>query len=104
MVGIHEGGHLPFHLPISPSSIVAGQPNRVTVALNNTLSTTSIPPGFLQTNAAGRTVQKLQMDFFHYAGLHRQVGRADPWLELSGRHHVCFTRAGSALHDTPHLP
>ena len=47
--------------------------NRLTISLNNTLTTTSIPPGFVQTNVAGRRIQRLQMDFFHYAGLHRQV-------------------------------
>ena len=72
-VGEHEGGHLPFHLPLDPSIVEFGRPNRLTIALNNTLSTTTIPPGFVQTNVAGRRIQRLQMDFFHYAGLHRQV-------------------------------
>ena len=73
-VGEHEGGHLPFHLPLdTPGAVDFGRANRLTIAVNNTLSTTSIPPGFVQTNAAGRRIQRLQMDFFHYAGLHRQV-------------------------------
>ena len=72
-VGEHEGGHLPFHLQLDPSVVGFGRSNRLTIALNNTLTTTTIPPGFVQTNAAGRRIQRLQMDFFHYAGLHRQV-------------------------------
>ena len=72
-VGEHEGGHLPFHLQLDPSIIGFGRSNRLTIALNNTLTMTTIPPGFVQTNAAGRRIQRLQMDFFHYAGLHRQV-------------------------------
>lgn len=72
-LGEHEGGHLPFHLPLDPLHAQFGRSNRLTIALNNTLSTTTIPPGFVQVNAAGRRIQRLQMDFFHYAGLHRQV-------------------------------
>ena len=72
-LGEHRGGHLPFHLQLDPSSTEYGRSNRLTIALNNTLTTTTIPPGFVQTNIAGRKIQRLQMDFFHYAGLHRQV-------------------------------
>ena len=72
-VGQHEGGHLPFHLPLDPSVLKFSGRNRVTIALNNTLTATTIPPGFTQKNIAGRTIQRLQMDFFNYAGLHRSV-------------------------------
>ena len=72
-IGEHEGGHLPFHLPLENGVVEWGRANRLTIALNNTLTTTTIPPGFVQTNIAGRRVQRLQMDFFNYAGLHRQV-------------------------------
>jgi beta-glucuronidase len=72
-IGEHEGGHLPFHLPLDNSIVDFARANRLVIALNNTLSTTSIPPGFVQTNVAGRRIQRLQMDFFHYSGLHRQV-------------------------------
>ena len=72
-VGEHEGGHLPFHLPLEQLHLNFGRPNRLTIAVNNTLSTTTIPPGIVQVNAAGRRIQRLQMDYFNYAGLHRQV-------------------------------
>ena len=74
-VGEHEGGHLPFHLPIDPLTVAFGKANRLTIAVNNTLTATSVPPGVVQTNVAGRRLQRLQMDFFNYAGIQRQARR-----------------------------
>ena len=54
-IGSHEGGHLPFHLPLNPLHVNFGKSNRLTIAVNNTLSTTTIPPGFVQVNAADLT-------------------------------------------------
>lgn len=71
--GEHEGGHLPFHLPLDNLGIAFGKSNRLTVAVNNTLTPTTVPAGYVQVNAAGRRVQRLQMDFFNYAGIHRPV-------------------------------
>ena len=73
LVGEHEGGHLPFHLPLDPTLVAFGRASRLTIAVNNTLHATTIPPGWVQTNVAGRRVQRLQMDFFNYAGIQRQV-------------------------------
>lgn len=45
----HEGGHLPFEADIS--SVVQGSPGtlcRITVALNNTLTPHTLPPGSIQ--------------------------------------------------------
>ena len=53
-VGEHEGGHLPFHLPLESYILNFGRSNRVTIAVNNTLHATTVPPGWIQTNAAGR--------------------------------------------------
>mmetsp|Transcript_15107 Transcript_15107/g.32091 ORF Transcript_15107/g.32091 Transcript_15107/m.32091 type:complete len:714 (+) Transcript_15107:902-3043(+) len=72
-VGAHEGGHLPFHLPLEPFNLNFGKTNRLTIAVNNTLTPTTLPAGYVQINAAGRRVQRLQMDFFNYAGIQRQV-------------------------------
>ena len=84
-VGEHEGGHLPFHLQLEPMVVNFGKRNRITIAVNNTLTATTIPPGYIQVNAAGRRVQRLQMDFFNYAGLQRNVQLyttpADSYLE-----------------------
>ena len=68
----HDGGHLPFGADVTASA-APGVALRVTVALNNTLSPVTLPPGSVSTNNAGRTVQNVQMDFFNYAGIHRPV-------------------------------
>ncbi|KFR13652.1 Beta-glucuronidase, partial [Opisthocomus hoazin] len=76
----HEGGHLPFEADIS--SIVQGSPGipcRITVALNNTLTPYTLPPGSIQyMNDKTRYpknyfVQNTRFDFFNYAGIHRPV-------------------------------
>ncbi|BFZ04367.1 hypothetical protein BsWGS_07406 [Bradybaena similaris] len=75
----HEGGHLPFEVDVRTVLKFDG-PNYVTVAVNNTLTPTTLPPGSIQyQNDAtkyppGYFVQNLyQMDFFNYAGIHRHV-------------------------------
>lgn len=40
----HSGGHLPFETEVT-SKLLKGVPNRVTVAVNNTLTPTTLPPG-----------------------------------------------------------
>jgi beta-glucuronidase len=74
----HEGGHLPFEGEVL-SLLKFGVPNYVTVAVNNTLTPTTLPPGTIQYQTdtskypPGYFVQNLQMDFFNYAGIHRHV-------------------------------
>ena len=73
----HSGGHLPFEGEIT-ENVTAGKPNRVTVAINNTLSPHTLPPGTLSFGGPpeypkGYMVQHIQADFFNYAGLHRPV-------------------------------
>ena len=60
-----------------------GEEARVTVVVNNELSWTSIPPGFVQELEDGRRVQQYFHDFFNYAGLHRSV-----WLYATPHVHV----------------
>ncbi|XP_024060726.1 beta-glucuronidase [Terrapene carolina triunguis] len=76
----HEGGHLPFEADIS--KIVQGSPGalcRITIALNNTLTPQTLPPGSIQfmTDESkyprGYFVQNTRFDFFNYAGIHRPV-------------------------------
>ena len=43
----HDGGHLPFEGQVNAAVNVDGV-NRVTVAVNNTLLPTSLPPGSLE--------------------------------------------------------
>ncbi|XP_053376581.1 beta-glucuronidase-like [Mercenaria mercenaria] len=74
----HEGGHLPFEAEVTQMLQVNGE-NYVTVAINNTLSPTTLPPGATEYKTdpekypPGYFVQNLQMDFFNYAGIHRHV-------------------------------
>ncbi|XP_077867014.1 beta-glucuronidase-like [Saccoglossus kowalevskii] len=75
---MHDGGHLPFESEIT-DIVLYGKSNRLTVAVNNTLSPHSLPPGTIEYKTdrnkypAGYFVQNLQMDFFNYAGIQRPV-------------------------------
>ncbi|XP_077995445.1 beta-glucuronidase-like [Glandiceps talaboti] len=74
----HDGGHLPFEVEIS-AKLLYGESNRITAAVNNTLSPHTLPPGTIEYKTdknkypPGYFVQNLQMDFFNYAGIHRPV-------------------------------
>ncbi|KAM9058294.1 beta-glucuronidase isoform 2-T2 [Megaptera novaeangliae] len=79
-VAEHEGGHLPFEADIS--KLVQSGPLsscRITIAINNTLSPHTLPPGTIlyKTDTSkypkGYFVQNTNFDFFNYAGLHRTV-------------------------------
>ena len=72
----HSGGHLPFESDIT--NLTSAGKNLITVAINNTLSPHTLPPGTLFFGGLpefpeGYVVQNLQFDFFNYAGLHRPV-------------------------------
>ncbi|XP_032184612.1 beta-glucuronidase isoform X1 [Mustela erminea] len=76
----HEGGHLPFEADIS--KLVQSGPLsscRITIAINNTLTPHTLPPGTIlhRTDTSkypkGYFVQNTNFDFFNYAGLHRPV-------------------------------
>ncbi|TNN64997.1 Beta-glucuronidase [Liparis tanakae] len=76
----HKGGHLPFEAEIGallrkdPT-----QPCRITIAVNNTLSVDTLPPGSIKymndktKYPDGYFVQSIFFDFFNYAGIHRSV-------------------------------
>ncbi|XP_046565754.1 beta-glucuronidase-like [Haliotis rubra] len=74
----HDGGHLPFEEEIN-SYLTFGGSNRVTIAVNNTLTPHTLPPGSITYKTdrsrypAGYFVQNVQMDFFNYGGIHRHV-------------------------------
>lgn len=78
----HEGGYTPFEADVT-QHLRAGEEVRVTVVVNNELSWTSIPPGYVQELDDGRRVQQYFHDFFNYAGLHRSV-----WLHTTPRMHL----------------
>ena len=78
----HEGGYTPFEADVT-EHVRAGEEARVTVVVNNELSWTSIPPGYVQELDDGRRAQQYFHDFFNYAGLHRSV-----WLHATPRTHI----------------
>lgn len=66
-------GHLPFDVEIT-SSVVLGEKNRVTVAVDNTLLQTSVPQGKVENMRSDNgtvRVQTYSFDFSNYAGIHR---------------------------------
>ncbi|ELR23147.1 glucuronidase, beta, putative [Acanthamoeba castellanii str. Neff] len=73
----HAGGHLPFEADIT--QLVKGTArSRLTVAVNNTLTPFTLPPGNVRVEHGprypkGYTVQETHFDFFNYAGIDREV-------------------------------
>ncbi|KAF7665609.1 hypothetical protein LDENG_00136470 [Lucifuga dentata] len=76
----HKGGHLPFEAEIG--DIIRKTPGvstRITIAINNTLTLETLPPGTIQymndrsKYPEGYFVQNFAFDFFNYAGIHRPV-------------------------------
>lgn len=68
----HIGGYTPFEADIT-DLVKPGQKFRLTVAVNNTLTWHTIPPGKVEHLENGKKVQHYQHDFFNYAGLARSV-------------------------------
>src|SRR4051794_12653900 len=96
-VAEHEGGYTPFEADVT-GLVQAGEEVRVTVVVNNELSWSSIPPGYVQEFDDGRRAQRYFHDFFNYAGLHRSV-----WLHATPRLHVSDVTIGTAIEDTAGL-
>ncbi|XP_047235654.1 beta-glucuronidase [Girardinichthys multiradiatus] len=76
----HEGGHLPFEAEIG--TLLRKEPIilcRITIAVNNTLTLHTLPPGSIQymndrtRYPDGFFVQNTNFDFYNYAGIHRPV-------------------------------
>jgi beta-glucuronidase len=89
----HEGGYTPFEADVT-EHVRAGEVTRVTLVVNNELSWTSIPPGYVQELDDGRRAQQYFHDFFNYAGLHRSV-----WLHTTPRVHVGDVTVGTTEID-----
>ena len=73
----HSGGHLPFETQVN-KLLEFGQANRITVAVNNTLNATTLPPGKIEYLSGpryppGYFIQTYEFDFYNYAGIHRPV-------------------------------
>ncbi|RMH82932.1 MAG: beta-glucuronidase [Actinomyces sp.] len=68
----HQGGYLPFEVDIT-DHVDPGDTVRLTVRVDNTLTWHTLPPGVVETTAAGERAQRYFHDFFNYAGIHRPV-------------------------------
>ncbi|XP_073257738.1 beta-glucuronidase-like [Porites lutea] len=73
----HSGGHLPFEADVT-SLLSYDKVNRITAAVNNTLTPSTLPPGTIKYLTGDRYppgyfVQEFTFDFFNYAGIHRPV-------------------------------
>lgn len=71
-VGRHSGGYLPFEVDVT-DHVTAGEEFRLTVAVDNRLDKTCIPPGWVTQTPDGRRQQHYLHDFYNYTGLHRSV-------------------------------
>ncbi|XP_069766937.1 beta-glucuronidase isoform X2 [Narcine bancroftii] len=75
----HEGGHLPFEADVTKIMQSPSLQYRITIAVNNTLTPYTLPPGRIQYMSDTKRypsdyfVQIIQFDFFNYAGIHRPV-------------------------------
>ncbi|MDW8803385.1 beta-glucuronidase [Streptomyces scabiei] len=77
LVAEHVGGYTPFDADIT-EAVAAGGEFRLTIAVNNELTNTTIPPGQVTVTQDGRRQQKYLHDFYNYAGLARSV-----WLHCA---------------------
>jgi beta-glucuronidase len=77
LVAEHKGGYLPFAGDVS-DVLKLGGANRITIAIDNRLDWTTLPPGFIKEHhddqhPRGYTTQEYLFDFFNYSGIHRPV-------------------------------
>lgn len=87
-VGSHEGGFMPFCVPIT-ENVLWNQKNKIVVCVNNELNKTTVPVGNTRPRPELKRVDKSKdtpsakiqtsggFDFFNYAGLQRPV-----WLNV----------------------
>jgi len=79
----HQGGYTPFEADIS-HLVTAGEKFRLTIAVDNTLTYSTVPPGMVTVSEqTGRKMQTYMHDFYNYAGLARSV-----WLYSVPQQHV----------------
>jgi beta-glucuronidase len=93
-VAQHEGGYTPFEADVT-AHLQPRAENRVTVAVNNELSWSTIPPGTVEELPDGRRVQRYLHDFFNYSGLHRPV-----WLYTTPLVHLSDITVTTTFDDT----
>lgn len=67
-----KGGYMPFEVDVT-EHVTPGEKFRLTVAVDNRLDNTSIPPGEVVSLPDGRRHQEYMHDFYNYTGIHRTV-------------------------------
>ncbi|MHC6219238.1 sugar-binding domain-containing protein [Arthrobacter sp. MMS24-S77] len=72
LVAEQIGGYTPFEADVT-SLVDAGEEFRLTIGVNNELTKSTMPPGFVTVTEDGRRQQKYLHDFFNYGGLARSV-------------------------------
>lgn len=82
LVARHVGGYTPFEADIT-EHVTPGGEFRLTVGVNNELTTATIPPGSITVTKDGRRQQTYLHDFYNYAGLARSV-----WLYSKPQRHI----------------
>jgi beta-glucuronidase len=90
----HTGGYTPFEADIT-RHVRCGEAARITVRVNNELTTATIPPGVISTGADGGRKQRYFHDFFNYSGLHRSV-----WLYTTPQAYIADVSVTTGL-DRP---
>lgn len=78
----HVGGYTPFDADIT-YLVKPGEAFRLSVAVNNELTNTTIPPGKIEVLGNGKKKQTYHHDFYNYAGLARSV-----WLYSVPNQHI----------------
>jgi beta-glucuronidase len=71
-VAEHVGGYTPFEADIT-DVVTPGAEFRLTVGVNNELTSITIPPGSITVDSEGDRTQEYLHDFYNYAGLARSV-------------------------------
>ncbi|XP_063417057.1 beta-glucuronidase-like isoform X2 [Mytilus trossulus] len=103
----HEMGHLPFEAEIQDTAKF-GSLNYLTVAVDNTLTPTTLPPGEIVYKHGNYPphffIQNLNFGFFNYAGIDRQVRLyTTPLVHVSDVRVVTdFTNNGGSNTGTVH--
>ncbi|MEO3943330.1 beta-glucuronidase [Paenarthrobacter nicotinovorans] len=82
LVARHVGGYTPFEADIT-DHLSPGDEFRLTVGVNNELTSATIPPGSISVSQDGRRQQTYLHDFYNYAGLARSV-----WLYSKPERHI----------------
>lgn len=68
----HVGGYTPFDAEVT-DLVQPGESFTLTIAVNNELDNTTIPPGKIEVAENGKKIQTYHHDFYNYSGLARSV-------------------------------